>query len=97
MSLNQHQIQNCTRQGCITRKKLYTCLQTTLMIGKKDPGKRAWRFWTFYKDKIIDDFEFMLYSNSLRLVFPTQLSSCDVDQLFSQINLIVNMVHPKRA
>ena len=40
----------------------------------------------------MDDSEFISYRNSLRIVVLTQLSSCAVERLFSQIKHIVDSV-----
>ena len=59
---------------------------------EKDPGERACRISTFWKDKIVDDSEFIFYRNTLRLVVLTQLSSCAFEQVISQLKLIVDAV-----
>ena len=59
---------------------------------ENDLGDRACRIWIFWKYKIIDDSELIFYKNALWLVFLTQLLSCAVEQVFYQIDLIVDAV-----
>ena len=55
----------------------------------------AYRIWNFWKDKIIDDSEFIFYQNSLRLIVLTQLLSFYVYWVFSQIKHIADAVVQK--
>ena len=62
------------------------------MIIKKDPDEIYCRIWILWKDKLIDDYEFIFYQNYLWLFVLTQLLSCAVERLFYNKKLIVDAV-----
>ena len=59
---------------------------------KKDPGERVCIIWTLWKVRIIDDYEFLFYQDSLWLGVLTQLLSFAIEWLLSHIELVVDAV-----
>ena len=55
---------------------------------KDDPGERACRIWEWWKMRVMDCDRFKYFKVALRLVVLTQVSSCSVERVFSQLKLM---------
>ena len=55
---------------------------------KDDPGERATRIWKWWKIRMIDNDDFRFFREALRLVVLTQISSCSVERVFSQLKIM---------
>jgi len=55
---------------------------------KDDPGERASIVWEWWKLRMIDNDDFKYFRHALRLVVLTQISSCSIERVFSQLKLV---------
>ena len=55
---------------------------------KNDPGERACQIWEWWKLRMLDNDEFQYFRKALRLVVLTQVSSCSVERVFSQLKIM---------
>jgi hypothetical protein len=59
---------------------------------RKDAGEKATRIWEFWRQIVADDFKFPSFSLALRLIGLIQVSSCDVERVFSQLKCVVERI-----
>ena len=57
---------------------------------KEDPGERASRVWEWWRVRIYEtkNDKLRFFAKAIRLVVLTQLSSCAMERVFSQLKLI---------
>lgn len=55
---------------------------------KDDPGERASKIWEWWKLRTTNNDDFKYFRHALRLVVLTQISSCSVERVFSQLKLV---------
>jgi hypothetical protein len=55
---------------------------------RDDPGERACQIWEWWKLRMLDNDDFLYFRTALRLVVLTQVSSCSVERVFSQLKLM---------
>ena len=55
-----------------------------------DPGEKANKIWGWWKMHVyeVENLRLLFFAQALRVVVLTQLSSCAVERVFSQLNLI---------
>ena len=65
-------------------------IPTTTMTGKRNPGEKASRIWEWWRLRICESKNpnLTFFAKAIRVVVLTQLSSCAVERVFSQLKLI---------
>jgi len=62
---------------------------------KKDAGEKATRIWEWWRPVITNEAEFPCFSLALKIIGTLQVSSCAVERVFSQLQVICDVCGDK--